>query len=481
MAVVLDRPRVSSRHDRAVLQRLADQAFSRAAGAPLVAGNRVRVLRDAAENYPAWAQAIEQARSTIHVEMYIIHSDRVGRWFVDLLARKAREGVKVRLVYDWFGCGLAPIRGTFHPLHKAGAEILAFNPPHLATALGWVRRNHRKLITVDGRVAFVSGLCLGRMWAGEPEKHRDPWRDTGVEIIGPATAHAERSFATSWRFAGGTIDDQDVPNDEDIAPAGPVNLRLIPSMPFAATMFRVDLLVAAMARRTLWIADAYFLGHGPFVDALQQAARGGVDVRLLLPQGSDVGWTVPLSRTLYRTLLESGVRIFEWNGSMMHAKTAVADSRWARIGSTNLNINSWLGNWELDVAIEDADIARTMEAHYEEDLARSTEILLDHPPRLARRRRPSRERATRSARRALRTVTGIGHSIGAAVTGNRQLESWESTPVLTLGILAAIVAALGYWQPRILSWPVVFLCAWIALSFITEAVTLWWSGRDRRE
>ena len=104
------------------------------------------------------------------------------------------------------------------------------------------------------------------------------------------------------------------------------------------------------------------MGHGPFVDALQQAARGGVDVRLLLPQGSDVGWTVPLSRTLYRTLLESGVRIFEWNGSMMHAKTAVADSRWARIGSTNLNINSWLGNWELDVAIEDADIARTMEA-----------------------------------------------------------------------------------------------------------------------
>jgi hypothetical protein len=122
-----------------------------------------------------------------------------------------------------------------------------------------------------------------------------------------------------------------------------------------------------------------------------------------------------------------------------------------------------------------------MEAHYEEDLARSTEILLDHPPRLTRRRRSPRDRATRSARRALRTVTGIGHSIGAAVTGNRQLESWESTPVLTLGVLAAIVAALGYWQPRILSWPVVFLCSWIALSFITEAVTLWWSGRDRRE
>src|SRR4029077_14305826 len=108
----------------------------------------------------------------------------------------------------------------------------------------------------------------------------------------------------------------------------------------------------------------------------------GVDVRLLLPQGSDVGWTVPHSRTLYRTLLESGIRIFEWNGSMMHAKTAVADSRWGRIGSTNLNLNSWVGNWELDVAIEDPRVARTMEAHYEEDLARSTEIVAeDRRPR----------------------------------------------------------------------------------------------------
>ncbi len=115
MAVGLDLPRAHSRHDRATLQQLADQAFSRAAGAPLVSGNRVRVLRDAAENYPVWTRAIEEARSSIHVEMYIIHADRVGRRFMDLLARKAREGVKVRVVYDRFGCGLSPIRATFHP------------------------------------------------------------------------------------------------------------------------------------------------------------------------------------------------------------------------------------------------------------------------------------------------------------------------------------------------------------------------------
>jgi cardiolipin synthase A/B len=480
MAVALDLPRILPRQDRATLQQLADQAFSRAAGAPLIAGNRVRVLRDAAENYPAWTHAIEQARSTIHVEMYIIHADHVGRRFIDLLARKAREGIQVRLLYDWFGCGWVPIRGTFHPLFKAGGEVLAFNPPRLATALGWVRRNHRKLLTIDGRVTFVSGLCVGRMWVGSPSKNIEPWRDTGVEIVGPATAHAERAFAASWRFAGGTIDDRVIPDEDDIPPVGPVSLRLIASWPFTASMLRVDLLVAAMARRTLWIADAYFLGHGPFVDALQQASRDGVDVRLLLPQGSDVGWTVPLSRTLYRTLLESGIRIFEWNGSMMHAKTAVADSRWARIGSTNLNINSWLGNWELDVAIEDVDIAKTLEANYEEDMAHSTEILLDHRPKFAKRRRTTRERARRASRRAFRTMTGFGHSIGAAVTGNRQLEAWEYAPVLALGLIAAFVAVLGFWKPRALAWPAAIFAAWIALSFLVEALGLWRSGRTRR-
>ncbi len=226
-----------------------------------------------------------------------------------------------------------------------------------------------------------------------------------------------------------------------------------------------------MARRSLWIADAYFIGHGPFVAALEQAARDGVDVRLLMPQGSDVGWTVPVQRTLYRTLLEAGVRIFEWNGSMMHAKTAVADGRWARVGSTNLNINSWLGNWELDVAIEDETIAKTMERHYEEDLARSTEIVMES--RRRRMRHGSIEGfARRSARRTLRTMTGLGHSIGAAVTGNRQLESWESMPLLVLGAIMALVAVLGFWKPRVLAWPLSVACAWIALSFIAESLGL---------
>lgn len=466
--------------DLSPLRRLADQAFSRTAGAPLVGGNHLEILRDASENYPAWERAILAARRTIHVEMYIIHRDHVGRWFIELLARKAREGVTVRLAYDWFGCGLAPLYGLLRPLVKAGGEARAFNPPRLGTAFGWMRRNHRKLIVVDSNIAFVSGLCLGRMWAGEPDKHREPWRDTGTEIHGPAVSHAERVFSETWRLSGGgQIDPASLPGEQDIAPAGNVNLRVIATEPFTAAMMRVDLLVAAMARRTLWIADAYFIGHGPYVTALQQAAADGVDVRLLMPQGSDVGWTVPVSRTLYRTLLDSGIRVFEWNGTMMHAKTAVADGRWARIGSTNLNLNSWLGNWELDVTIEDEGVARTMERHYEEDLARSTEIVPTggRRLRLAGARAP-RDRARRSARRALRTVTRLGSSIGAAVTGNRQLDSWESTPLLSLGLLILGLAVLAYLKPMVLLWPVIVLCLWIGLSFVAEGLGLWRKGKD---
>jgi len=235
----------------------------------------------------------------------------------------------------------------------------------------------------------------------------------------------------------------------------------------------VDLLVAAMARHRLWIADAYFVGHGPYVSALQHAAQDGVDVRLLLPQGSDVGFTVPLSRTLYRTLLDSGVRIFEWNGSMMHAKTAVADSRWGRIGSTNLNLNSWVGNWELDVALEDPSVAQTMEDHYERDLANSTEIV--RPPGARRLRTPApplRGRARQSARRALRTVTGVGHSISAAALGRRQLEHWEATPLFAVSAVILALAALGFWKPKALVWPFAVIGVWVGLSFLAEALGL---------
>jgi len=458
--------------DLGSIRTAADQTFSRTGGAPLVSGNAVRVLRDATENYGAWEAAIDAATSSIHIEMYIFHRDAVGRRFVALLARKAREGVAVRVIYDWFGCGLAPLRGLFEPLIAAGAQVRVFNPPSPSSALGWLRRNHRKLIVVDGRVAFVSGLCIGQPWEGEPARQRQPWRDTGIEIVGPAVVNAETSFADSWLLAGGGPL-PDPPHASEIPAAGDVSLRIIPTEPFTANMLRMDLLVCTIARKTLWLTDAYFIGNGPYLEALTRAARDGVDVRLLLPADSDVGWTVPVSRALYRPLLEAGVRVFEWNGTMVHAKTAVADSRWARIGSTNLNINSWIGNWELDVAIEDARVAHTLETHFQEDLANSTEIVI---AAVGGRRSvvAGRPRGRyRSSRRIARTFTGVGRSLGAAVTGNRPLENYETRPLMVAAFLLAAIAGVGLFIPWLLAWPVALLAAWIAATFLLEAWAVW--------
>jgi cardiolipin synthase A/B len=468
--------------DIADLRTLADQAFNRAAGAPLVGGNHVDVLRDAAENYPAWENAIREAQHTIHVEMYIVHRDVTGRRFVDLLAQRARDGVKVRVVYDWFGCGFGPLFGLFKPLIDAGGDVRSFNPPSVTAVFGWIRRNHRKLIVCDGHIAFISGLCIGRMWEGKPEKHQEPWRDTGVSITGPAAAHAEHSFAESWRLAGGTIDDASLPNPEKAPIAGSVNLRLIRTEPFTASNLRVDLAITSLARRQLWITDAYFVGHGPYLEALRRAAGDGVDVRLLLPRGSDVGWTVPISRTLYRALLEGGVRIFEWNGTMVHAKTAVADSRWARVGSTNLNMNSWIGNWELDVAIDDEDTARTLEAHYLADLEQSTEIQLDprrRPKPTAVRGVTTRKLPGRTGQRVVRTVTGLSRSLGAAMTGNRPLEDFEYPPLLAFGTMLVVLALLAFFKPKVLAWPVAVMGMWAGLTLLVEAAQIWLRRRRK--
>ena len=177
--------------------------------------------------------------------------------------------------------------------------------------------------------------------------------------------------------------------------AGTVMARVVASTPTTAQLYRLDQLIAAGARRSLWLTDAYFVGTTLYVQALKSAATDGVDVRLLVPGSSDVPFIGSLSRAGYRPLLEAGVRVFEWNGSMLHAKTAVADSRWARVGSTNLNLTSWIGNWELDVAVEDEPFAKAMEAMYLDDLSHATEVVLtarrrvrlSQPPE-ARRRRP---------------------------------------------------------------------------------------------
>lgn len=180
-------PQISSLPPR----MLAEQVFSRTAGAPLVPGNRVRLLKDSTENYPAWIEALESAKKFIHFESYIIYGDDVGRRFAEILSAKAEQGVKVRVLYDWLGGLGKASRRFWRRLRQAGVEVRCFNPPRPESPLGWVSRDHRKMIGVDGRIAYITGLCVGRKWVGEPERNIPPWRDTGIEIRGPAVADAE--------------------------------------------------------------------------------------------------------------------------------------------------------------------------------------------------------------------------------------------------------------------------------------------------
>ena len=339
------------------IRLLAEQVFSRTAGAPLQKGNSVRVLKDGKENYPAWIEAISAARTYIHFESYIIYEDDVGAEFADLLSAKAREGVKVRLLYDWFGALGKTSRGFWKRLREAGVDVRCFNPPRMDSPLSWLTRDHRKMISVDGKIAFVTGLCVGRRWIGYPERTLEPWRDTGVAVLGPAVADIDLAFAQVWEAIGEPLPEEELPEPETIPVAGTVALRVV-----ASCRIRQDLQVRSTDRclgpEFPSVTDAYFVAATSYVQALRSAALDGVDVRLLVPESADIPIFRAVSRAGYYSLLEAGVRVFEWNGPMMHAKTAVADGRWARVGSTNLNVASWMGNYELDVAVEDEGLPR---------------------------------------------------------------------------------------------------------------------------
>ena len=473
---------VRSRAVTTPLRILAEQAFSRAAGAPLVAGNSVRVLKDADENFPAWLEAIARARRTIFFEHYIVADDDVGQQFVAALADRARAGVKVLAIRDWFGSLGVGSAKLWRPLLQAGGLVRCFNPPRLDSPFGWLTRDHRKLITIDGEVGFVSGLCVSRKWVGDRARGIEPWRDTGIEVRGPAVADMEEAFAQVWAATGSPVTFSDLTPAAAMPYAGNVTLRVLATMPSIAGLYRLDQLIAAMAARTLWLTDPYFIGVAPYVQALRAAALDGVDVRLLVPGASDVPWVSTMSRAGYRLLLEAGIRVFEWNGPMLHAKTAVADHRWARVGSTNLNLASWIGNYELDVAIEDEGVARDMAEMYERDLAHATEIVLDRRSRLRAQRSEQRRRGRGSAgaARAAAGALRLSHTVGAAIANRRVLGRTEASIMAAVGAVLLCVTAIGIAWPLVLAAPIVLFAAWVGIALVVRALELY-TRREQTE
>jgi cardiolipin synthase len=334
------------------------------------------------------------------------------------------------------------------------------------------------MLAVDGKVGFVTGLCVGRMWLGDTAARIPPWRDTGVEVRGPAVADIEHAFAQIWAMIGTDIPEDELPSRNSREPAGATPLRVIGTVPNTAGMFRLDQLVASLARERLWLTDAYYAGTTPYVQMLQSAARDGVDVRLLVPGATDIPVLRPLSRAGFRPLLMAGVRVFEWNGSMLHAKTAVADRRWSRVGSTNLNIASWLGNCELDVAIEGESFARQMEEMYLADLKNSTELVIDAGDRMRAPGAPKGWLPGSGGGSAGRATAGMLRIGNAVMSGRRVLGPVEAQLMFTAGVLLLAAGIVIASFPPILVYPAVAIAIWLATVFLIRGFRLY---RDSRK
>jgi cardiolipin synthase len=324
------------------------------------------------------------------------------------------------------------------------------------------------------------------MWIGVPEKNIQPWRDTGIEVRGPSVAAVEQAFAQVWAMIGEPIPEAELVSRDEIERAGETALRIVANVPATAGTFRSDQLVASLARKRLWLTDAYYAGTSVYVQALRSTAKDGVDVRLLVPNGTDIPILRPLSRAGYRPLLEAGVRVFEWNGTMLHAKTAVADGRWARVGSTNLNISSWFGNCELDAVVEDESFGREMEEMYIEDLTNATEVVLDAKQKVRAPGQPPHPHpvmmsGSGSAGRAAAGVVRIGNTVGAAFTGRRVLEPVEARLMTSVGALLLILAVLFVFFPRILVYPLFIVFVWLGVALLYRSWKLHREGKRRRD
>lgn len=396
---------LGARADDASVRGLFSALRAGMPNATFAAGNDVIVLNDGPSTFKAYAEAIAAAERHVHLETYIFADDELGTRFAELLIEKRGQGVDVRVIYDAAGSWSSD-SALFTRMREAGIDVLAFRPldsvDHIAS--GKINnRDHRKLLVVDGRVAFVGGINIsgtyehgssagsGRRESATPAAAlEDGWRDSQVRIAGPAVAQFQALFFSTWTRSGGAAVAPSGRYFPTLAPQGTALVAAVASEAGASTadaMHAVHLSAIRHATRRLWITQAYFTPDRSLREALIAAARRGVDVRILLPGISDSSLSLHASRSIYGRLLVAGVRIFEHEAAFVHAKTALIDDAVAFVGSANLDLRSLIHNNEVIAVVIDAGFAATMAATFERDLVASHEIT-----RESWRQRPWRER-----------------------------------------------------------------------------------------
>ncbi len=356
----------------------------RVTAADVSAGNRPLLLRDGAAAFDAMIAVIEQARHTLDFECYIFRgADEVGQRFVRSLADAAHRGVRVRLLVDWIGGRGTPSR-VWKALRTDGVDVRIFSPPGFRAWLGLLPRDHRKLLVADAKVGITGGIGIGEEWRlGSLGPKRRPWRDTVVQIHGPAAEAMERAFDAMWLRCAGLGPTRREQRRMvraarnswiDFADAPPALVGIVEGEPGRFRISRALEVQAAAARARLWIATAYFIPAFGVVEALKGAARDGVDVRILVPGRNDHAWVNRYAASYYPALLRNGVRIWEWQGEMMHAKSTVMDGVITRIGSTDFNPLGAAINYELDAIIGDRTFGEQAEQMFLADIEHSREV-----------------------------------------------------------------------------------------------------------
>ena len=350
---------------------------------PLTKGNKVNLLADGLTTYAAMFKAIESAKDHINLESYIIEDDETGRKFADLLLQKQAEGVQVNVIYDSVGSMNTPA-SYFQRLRDGGIQVVEFNPINPLKARGnWglTHRDHRKILIVDGKVAIIGGINISEVYSSSPFKRKQDekapihWRDTDIQIEGPAVAEFQKLFLDTWqRQKGPELSGENY--FPDLKEAGNALVRVIGSTPGQDNRVPFIVYVSAMtfAEHSIHMTNSYFIPDDQTVKALTDAARRGVDVKIILPGITDSQLALYAQRYHYSGLLKSGVKIYEHNTSLLHAKTAVVDKVWSTVGSTNMDFLSLLNNDEVNAIVLNREFAMEMEKMFAGDLKNSRQI-----------------------------------------------------------------------------------------------------------
>lgn len=349
--------------------------FLRSTEAAFTPGNRVVLLRSGREFFSELFAALEKATHLICLEFYIIRADQTGRQLATILERAVQHGVKVELIYDYVGSFDTP-SSFFADLEAAGIRCVAFNPPPFRKGLSWFdKRDHRKIAVIDCRLAYVGGLNIGDEYAGIDSAHS--WQDTGLSLEGPAARELHQLFAENWQESSGC---PSLPCQASVRPAaeGDAAVAIVNGGPHhnRSRIRDAFMLGMASAGTSIRIETPYFLPGPRFIRAMLRAVRRGVVVEIILPACSDVPLVQLVNRSYYATLLRGGVRVFEREGTILHAKVMLIDSSWSVVGSANLDQRSFHRNYEVSVIVASYEFGRQVEDLFAAELAASQPIAL---------------------------------------------------------------------------------------------------------